>query len=386
MGKRANGEGSVYKDGDRWVGAIDLGYIGGKRRRRRVVGATQAEVLAKLRRAQAEVDRGVTNVDAASTLETWLAVWMETYVDGRVAAGRLRPSTREGYRSHVDQYLVPHLGRVKLAKLGPQHIRQLHTVVAEAGRSPATIARVHATLRKSLSDAMADELVVRNVAKVVPPPSARRPEVDPLTLDQARTMLAAIRGRRNEAAYVLMLTVGLRLGEVLGLRWADIDLEGRQLRVRRQLRRTGGQLTFTDPKSARSRRTVSLPGAAVDALVRHRQAQTVATLDGLVFPSAVGTPMEPRNLQRDWTGTTATARRRGSSGLRDELGLDGVRLHDLRHSAASLMLSGGVPMRAVMETLGHSSIALTADTYSHVLDEVRRDVATRMDGVLGGEA
>jgi integrase len=117
---------------------------------------------------------------------------------------------------------------------------------------------------------------------------------------------------------------------------------------------------------------VSLPSIAVDALVRHRWRQTVATLDGLVFPSLVGTPIAPRNLQRHWHG------------LRAGMRLDEVRLHDLRHSAASLLLVGGVPMRAEMETLGHSSIALKADTYSHVLDEVRRDVATRMDGVLGG--
>jgi integrase len=183
---------------------------------------------------------------------------------------------------------------------------------------------------------------------------------------------------------VLMLTVGLRLGEVLGLRWSDIDLDGGTLLVRRQLRRVGGELTFSAPKSSRSRRTVSLPGSAMDALARHRQAQTVTTIDGLVFPSTVGTPMEPRGLQRHWTGVSATAKRRATPCLRDQLGMPTVRLHDLRHSAASLMLAGGVPMRAVMETLGHASMTLTSDTYSRVMDEVRRDVATRMGRVLGG--
>ena len=383
--KRANGEGSIYQSGDRWVGAVDLGQVGGERRRRRVTAATQAEVLAKLRKLQADVDRGLHDVDSNSTVAVWLTTWLDTHVAERVDAGQLRPSTRVSYRSHVTRYLIPHLGRVKVGKLAPQHVRQLHRALKDAGLAPATIGRVHATLRKSLSDAMGDELVLRNVCKVVPAPNATRPEVQPLTLGQSRDLLAAIHGRRNEAAYVLMLTVGLRLGEVLGLRWSDIDLDGRQLRVRRQLRRVDGQLTFSDPKSSRSRRSVSLPAVTVDALTRHRQQQTVATIDGLVFPSTVGTPMEPRNLQRDWTGTKATARRKGSPGLRDELGLHTVRLHDLRHSAASLMLSGGVPMRAVMDTLGHASITLTADTYSHVLDEVRRDVATRMDGVLTGE-
>jgi integrase len=348
MGKRANGEGTVYQrtSDDRWVGSIDLGYAGGRRRRRYVTAPTQAEAVAKLRELRRQVDLGVVDVDANSTTATWLTTWLDTHVADRLDADRLRTSTATSYRGHVERYLIPEIGRLKLAKLAPQHVRQLHRTLREAGLSPATIGRVHATLRKSLSDAVADEVLLRNVAKVVPPPSAPRPEVEPLTLDQTRGMLVAIRGRQHEAAYVLMLTVGLRLGEVLGLRWSDIDVEGRQLRVRRQLRRTGGQLVFTDPKSARSRRTVSLPGVAVDALVRHRQAQTVTTLDGLVFPSTVGTPMEPRNLQRDWTGTTGTARRRGSPGLRDELGLDGVRLHDLRHSAASLMLAGGVPRRA----------------------------------------
>jgi integrase len=372
MSKRANGEGSLYQQGDRWVGAVDLGYVDGKRRRKRVTAATQGEALAKLRRLQQQLERGVVEVDAQATAATWLEVWLDTVVAGRVDAGRLRVTTAMRYRQHVEQHLVPTLGRVKLAKLTPQHVRQLHADLRGKGLSPATVTRVHATLRKALSDAVADELVARNVAKIVPPPSAPRPEVQPLTLDQARMLLDEVQGSRHEAVYVLMLTVGLRVGEVLGLRWSDVDLDGGQLRVRRQLQRVAGQLEFSPPKSARSRRTVSLPSIAVDALVRHRRRQTVATLDGLVFPSLVGTPMEPRNLQRHWHG------------LRARIGLDEVRLHDLRHSAASLMLVGGVPMRAVMETLGHSSIALTADTYSHVLDEVRRDVATRMDGVLGG--
>jgi integrase len=371
VGRRANGEGSIYQQGGRWVGAVDLGYVGGKRRRRRVTAATQAEALAKLRKLQAQVDRGAVEVDQHATLGTWLETWLRTHVAERMSAGRLRPSTVASYRSHVVGHLTPSVGRVKLGKLSPQHVRQLHADLRDKGLSPATIGRVHATLRKALSDAEADELVVRNVAKVVPPPSAPRPEVEALTLDQARTLLAAVRDDRYGAAYVLMLTVGLRLGEVLGLRWSDVDLEGAGLRVRRQLRRVDGALVFSEPKSSRSRRAVSLPAVAVEALVRHRARQTVTTLDGLVFPSSVGTPMEPRNLQRHWYG------------LRERLGLPTVRLHDLRHSAASLMLAGGVPMRAVMETLGHSSIALTADTYSHVLDEVRRDVASRMDGVLG---
>lgn len=164
------------------------------------------------------------------------------------------------YRQHVDQHLVPSLGRVRLAKLGPQHVRQLHTDLRGKGLSPATVGRVHATLRKALSDAAADELVVRNVAKIVPPPTASRSEARPLTLAQARALLDEVRNTRHEAAYVLMLTVGLRLGEVLGLRWSDVDLEAGELRVRRQLRRVDGALVFSDPKSSRSRRSVSLPG------------------------------------------------------------------------------------------------------------------------------
>jgi integrase len=385
MSKRANNEGSVYKRSDgRWFGSVDLGYVGGKRRRRTVSAGTQEAALAKLRKLQAQVERGHHDLDPNSTVAAWLDGWLATVVEERLVSGRLRPSTAVSYRAHVSGHLVPSIGRVKLAKLSPQHVRQLHADLRAKGLSQATIGRVHATLRKALSDAVADELVFRNVAKLVPPPSAPRPEVQPLTLDQTLQLLAAVRGTRHEAAYVLMLTVGLRLGEVLGLRWSDIDIDGGGLRVRRQLRRVAGELTFSEPKSSRSRRTVSLPGSAIDALTRHRQAQTVTTIDGLVFPSTVGTPMEPRGLQRHWTGVSATAKRKATPGLRDQLGMPTVRLHDLRHSAASLMLAGGVPMRAVMETLGHASMTLTSDTYSHVMDEVRRDVATRMDRVLGG--
>lgn len=183
-----------------------------------MTAGTQEQVLAKLRRLQAQTERGTVEVDQQASLEIWLATWLRTIVAARLDAGRLRASTVASYRGHVDQHIVPAIGKVRLAKLTPQHVRQLHADLRDKGLAPATVGRVHATLRKALSDAEADELVIRNVAKVVPAPSAARPEVRPLTLAQARHLLEVVRGNRLEAAYVLMLAVGLRLGEVLGLR------------------------------------------------------------------------------------------------------------------------------------------------------------------------
>jgi integrase len=221
--------------------------------------------------------------------------------------------------------------------------------------------------------------VARNVATLVSPPRIPRHEIAPLSAEQARTVLAAAKGDRHEALYVLALSTGMRLGELLGLRWQDVDIEGGMLQVRQALTRTKARLQLGEPKSARSRRRIALTPRTVEALRQHRSRQAVERLRlgptwqdiGLVFPSEVGTPMDAGNMLRQ-----------SFHPLLDKAGLPRIRFHDLRHTAATLLLQQGVHAKIVSEMLGHSSIGLTLDTYSHVLPDMQQQAVQAMERVL----
>jgi integrase len=238
---------------------------------------------------------------------------------------------------------------------------------------------VYKLLRNAMGDAYRMELVTRNVAtqvKAPPVPRQRRPD---LSVADAKRLLKVIAGERLEALYVLALTTGLRRGELLALRWDDIDLDSRQLRVRHALQRVDGKLRSVEPKTSSSRRSVVLPKIAVRYLEEHRNRQDNERLElgeawrehGLVFASSVGTPIEPRNVNRRWDE------------LRAKAGLDWLRLHDLRHGCATFLLAQGVPARAIMEVLGHGEIGVTMNTYAHVLPQLRQEAADAMDELFG---
>ncbi|MBQ0894027.1 site-specific integrase [Micromonospora sp. U56] len=204
-------------------------------------------------------------------------------------------------------------------------------------------------------------------------------EVRPYSLAEARRFLKAVDGLRLEARWLIGIALGLRQGEVLGLRWDDVDLTAGTLRVRRQLQRDPetGSLAFVETKTARSRRTLPLPPTVLAALRRHHERQTAERLNanswadtGLVFATSVGTPIHPRNDYRSFREIIRQA------------GLRQVRLHDLRHTAASVLLAQGVPARVVMEILGHSQISVTLNIYAHVAPKIAREAATRMEGAL----
>jgi integrase len=225
------------------------------------------------------------------------------------------------------------------------------------------------------------QLLHQNVATLVDPPKITRVEVEPLTSEEAQKLLQALPGDRLEARWIVGLALGLRQGEVLGLWWDDVDLEAGTLRVRRALQRQRVKgLVFIEPKTARSRRTVSLPDPLVDALRAHRSRQLQERLAAgsvwkgseCIFTTECGAPLDPRNDYRAFKKLLKSAE------LRD------VRLHDLRHTAASLLLLQGVSPRVVMEVLGHSQISLTMNTYSHVVPELKREAADRMGEVLWG--
>jgi integrase len=368
--KRANGEGSISQHPDgRWWARVTL--ANGKRKA--FYGKTRREVQEKLTATLRDMQQGIAPTPQQETIAQYLTRWLE-----HTARPTVRPKTYHSYAQLVRLHLVPGLGRHRLAALGPQPVQQFLNDKLAAGLSPRTVQYLRAILRRALGQALKWGLVARNVVTLVDSPRVRRPEVEPFTPDQARAFLAAVQGDRLEALYTVAVALGLRQGEALGLRWADVDLDAGTLRVAVALQRIDGELRFVEPKSQRSRRTLPLPPRVVAALRAHRARQLEERLQAgpywqdhrLVFPTTLGTPLDARNVTR-WYHR-----------LLDRAELPHRRFHDLRHTAASLLLVQGVAPRVVMETLGHSQISLTMDTYSHVMPVLQRDAAEQMEAIL----
>jgi integrase len=335
-------------------------------------------------KAKFDLSQGIPIAIERQTVSQFLERWLEDSVRPSV-----RQLTYQQYEQHVRLYLSPALGMTAITKLAPQQVQAFVNANLRAGLSPRTVQLSIVILRRALDQAVKWGLAVRNVAKLIDAPKVPRHEIKPLSADDARKLMEAANGRRWETIYTVALALGLREGEALGLKWSDIDLEGRTLNVKRTLARIGGKrygakgkLVLSEPKTARSRRSVALPDFVVKALKVHRSQQAAARLgagsawkdSGLVFATGKGTPIEPSSLVADFKALLVKAN------LPRE-----TRFHDLRHSAASLWLAKGVPLKVIQELLGHSSITLTADTYSHVLDDLKRDAADRMDVALGGK-
>lgn len=373
--RRGANEGSIFeRDDGRWCAVLNLGWEGGRRRRKYVYGATAAEVQEQLLKARTDHAAGLPVSTDRQTVEHFLRDWLENSVRPSV-----RVATYRSYEQTVRNHLILELGRLPLRKLGPQHVRAMLNRKLAAGLSARSVAYLRVVLRAALNQARKWNLVARNVAELVEPPKCERFRIEPLSPEQARALLEAAKGTRLEALYAVALACGLRMGEVLGLRWQDVDLEQDRVAVSQALQRQKGRgLVLTETKTDRSRRTIALPAPLVAALRAHRVHQLEERLaagsrwqeSGLVFTSSVGTPIEPRNLFRSFKAALNRA------------GLPDIRFHDLRHSAASLMLAQGVPLRVVMEVLGHSSISLTANTYSHVMPSLVQDATEKVAGVL----
>jgi len=373
--RRPQGEGSVYRLPDgRWRGVVNLGWHGGKRRWKHITRGTQAEVVRELRRLTAASDAGRLPIERAPTVGQWL----ERYLN-EVAALSVRPSTLRRYRQELRLYIAPALGKVPLDKLKPSQVSDFYS--SQLLRlSPGSVRRLHALLRRSLGVAVRWQLIPWNPVAAVDPPSLSSIEVHPFDTNEARLFLAAASGDRFEARWLIAISLGLRQGEVLGLAWRDVDLDQRVLAVRQTLQyRPGEGFHLVPPKTARSRRIVPLTNAIVDALKLRREQQETDRLAAgvefwedwdLVFTTRFGTPLSPRNDYRDFLRLVAAA------------GLRRVRLHDLRHTAASLMLAQGVNPRVVMEILGHSQISVTMNTYSHVTSASSREAMARVDSLL----
>jgi integrase len=374
--RRGRGEGSIHqrKDGS-WAAVVDLGWTNGKRTRKTVYGPTRKDVvhqltdLLKIRKDGLPVPVGTENVEA------FLARWLDA------TKPTVRPRTWERYEQYVRLHAVPALGRVRLSNLGPHHLQTLYAERLEAGFSAQTVVHLHRTLHRALSQAVRWGLVARNVTELVDPPRVPRKEMRALSPDEARRLLHAAQGNRFEALYTIAVTTGMREGELLGLRWRDVDLEGRKLHVVGSLQNIPGEgWTIVEPKTARSRRVVVLGEVGTNALRRHRAIQAERRLSAgdewvdndLVFPNRFGKPMLPSNLLI-----------RSFHPLLAKANLPRVRFHDLRHTAASLLLDQGIHPKIVSEMLGHSAVGITLDLYSHVTPSMQHQAADALDALFG---
>lgn len=379
MAKQANGDGSVFYDASKglWVGQLDLGRDSqGRRRRRKFVGATRKEAKQRLDAALAKRKAGLPVPDERTTVGAFLQHWIDHSVPGTVSEG-----TVDTYRRSIRLYLVPAIGTVPLVKLTPAHVSDLLRAMEERGLAGETRRLARAVLRRALRRAEQEGLVVRNVAAIAEGPRIRRREGRTLSQGQARLLMIAAKGDRLEAAYTVALSMGLRRGEVLGLRWRDVALDETPatLTVQTQLLRTSRGLELTDVKTPKSRRRLHLPAPLVEDLKAHRERQGAERLlageewrdrDGLVFTTPFGTPVDPRNFSRSVSQLCVGA------------GLGHWATHELRHSCASLLLARGVPLEVVSETLGHSSIRVTKDVYGHLMAPARAQAAEAMQHTL----
>jgi integrase len=315
-------------------------------------------------------------VGEKQTLGQYLASWL------KMIEPTIDPRTFVRYEILVRVHIVPKLGNTSLAKLGPQQVQTLYAEKLAEGLARATVVMIHAVLHRALETAVRMDLVLRNVAKRSDVPKKRSVAMQVLTPEQVSTFLVAIVESRFEALYVLAVTTGMRQGELLALKWDSIDLDRATLEVRATVKKVYGKFIFTVPKTERSRRKVALTTLAVEALRRHRAKQHAERLvlgpawhdEGLVFPNKIGKVMDRIDLvRRDYLPLLAQA------------GLPSLRFHDLRHTAATMLLRQGIHPKVVSELLGHSQIAITLDTYSHVLPDMQREATVALDRLLGGK-
>jgi integrase len=395
---RANGEGSIYQraSDNRWVGSAYIYTATGQRKRRPVYGASFDEVREKLDKLKGDSVSGVLVPDRSTSLREYLDYWL------RDIAAHRRPTTVRGYESAVRLHIVPILGTKRLDKLTGADVRRLIAVCRQkclcctndygknreeakpccsvghcCGRTPSRrqIQYIHAVLRNALSNAEREELITRNVAKLVQIPTPRYKVGKGLPVTDVKRLLSAAKETRFYPVYVLAATLGLRRGELLGLRWGDVDFTKNILEVAQTVQRVSGRLIIDETKSDASDAVVPLPKITRAVLLEHQEQQAKVrdnagelwTDHDLVFSTSIGTPIEPRSLNTHWER------------VRVQAGLPGVRLHDLRHTVVSLLLELGTPPHVVQAIARHANLEITMKIYAHTNLDTMREALDKID-------
>jgi len=402
-GKRGNGEGSIYPYRNGFAAYVWVNTPDGRRKRKYVYGPTRAVVHEKWVKLHAEASKGPV-ASSTPTLAQYLAYWLREVVEPE-----LKPKTAETYAMHVRLYIVPGLGKKRLDKLTVRDVRTWLNGLLEqcqccaqgkdakrdkprccavgrcCGQIPSrrTVQDARAVLRSALTNAMTEELISKNVAALVKVRSARKPKRQPWSVEEARQFLEAARAARDPlyAAYVLILVLGFRRGEVLGLTWEHVNLDAGEVTVQHQLQRIRRRLVHDETKTEASTATLPLPQVCLTALQLRRKEQEAArqaagdlwTDSDFVFTTRYGTPIEPRNFNRSFADRSAKA------------GVRRIRLHDTRHTCGSLLAALDVHPRTAMQILRHSKIAVTMEVYTHVPSEATRKALRRLGKHLDGK-
>lgn len=341
-----------------------------------VYGKTQAEVKAKRKETLKLAEAGVDVTKRSDSVEAFMTAWLDDVVRVHNA-----PRTHEGYVGYVNRYILPSVGKIKLRELKLTDVEKMLREMTAKGLAPRSVSQCRAILRAAMNHAIRAGLIDRNPAQFAKPPAKKTTEPHYLTAEQSKRLLDTTREHDADLfpMVALALYTGLRFGELAGLAWSNVDMDARSLRVTRTVVRVGGAWQFGEPKTHRSRRTLSLPQPAIDALIEQRDRQAFLKRQAeerwrpydLVFATVLGTPVDPSNCTKRLHKLLALA------------GLDKMGWHALRHSCASTLVALGIPMRSVMEQLGHSQMALTSDLYSHVAPAMLKDNASALEKAFG---
>lgn len=370
--RRGPGEGSIDQHNGRWRARITLE----SGRRREHTGHTRREVSDWLKAVLEQQRRGILPEPDRQTLAQFLAVWLADTVKPTA-----RPNTYRIYEYLVRVHIAPdHIGGLRLAKLTPQHIQRWVNALAGKELSPQTVKSTYCTLHTALELAVEWNILARNPVALVRPPRVPQREMKTLAPEQVTTLLKAAGDDRLYAVYAVAVALGMREGEILALRWQDVDLDAGVLTVAHTLTRVDGKLTLTEPKTKAGARQITLPPFLVSVLRQHRVRQIEERLRagerwqdaGYVFTNPYGRPISGPSLLNLFKHLLA------------KTGLPDMRFHDLRHTAASLYLAQGVPPRMMMETLGHSNISTTLSIYAKILPSLRQEMTDAMERILKG--
>jgi len=365
---RKKGEGSIgyWEEKKLWVARIT---VNGKPKKK--YGKTQKEVSDWLLETRKAVKDGLPVPSQRLTITQFLERYLEA------VESTVRPSTLRSYQNVIRWYIIPELGHIKLSRLEPHHLISLYRKKESEGLSPRTVNYIHGILHRSLQVALKWGYVARNVTELVDAPKLNKKEMKTWTAEQVKQFFVHLQGDRWQALYITACGTALREGELLALKWANVDLEEGKLRVVSTVQFIQGQgLVEGEPKSAKARSSVDLPDFVVESLKVHRSSQDELkssekwTENGLVFTTNVGTYIQPRNLVRHFKTKSK------------EAGLPEIRFHDLRHTVATLLLEKNHHPLLVSELLRHTSITLTLSTYSHILPSLKAGTAKELDDLF----
>lgn len=373
--RRGKNEGGIYRRNDgTWIGAVTVGYENGVQKRRSVSGKTRADVAEKIYQIKADLKSQRFVKPSAILFGDYLDSWINKKRDFQ----KIKPSTLTNYSQNIENHIKPALGKLRIQKLTPKILNDFYaaklseeikiTKDRKKKREAKTVMKLHAIIRNALKHAVREGLVSRNVAEDTDKPKPKKHELSVLTEQQLRDLLEHAKTyptpkKPNLNVYpifFLELYTGLRRGELLGLKWSNVDLDNKTIRITETVLEVGGKLLVETPKTSSSIRTLAISDEVAELLIAHKEKTGNAEY---VFPSHAGTPIHPRNLLRIFHA------------LLDKANLPQVRFHDLRHAYASMLVSKNIHPRVIQHRLGHSDIRTTMNIYSHVLQEVDRDVA-----------